>query len=364
MFLSSGLCADLYSTIAIMDLGDYDSGQYDNYTYNDDNETTIQESSSLPITGCFDSIICIALIIINVVIFILGFCGNAVVIWIAGFKMNKSVNTTWYLSLAISDFIFCACLPFGIAYLAMGEWIFGLVMCKLTSFVMFLNMFSSIFLLVVISVDRCVSVAFPVWAQNQRTVRKASAVVVLAWLMSITLSMPSMVFRDVSDHRGKVTCANNYTTYRHSHKYVAWSRLLGGFVVPFLIIIFCYSVIILKLTKNKMTKSTKPFKVMSALIATFFICWLPYHIFILLELNPHQLDVEILTIGLQVGTTIATANSFLNPFLYVFMGNDFKQKFKSSLLNKMENAMGEDGRTLSRYLSRSSSYDARASTHI
>ncbi|XP_056448275.1 chemerin-like receptor 1 isoform X2 [Gadus chalcogrammus] len=301
-----------------MDLGDYDSGQYDNYTYNDDNETTISKASSLPITGCFDSIICIALIIINVVIFILGFCGNAVVIWIAGFKMNKSVNTTWYLSLAISDFIFCACLPFGIANLAMGEWIFGLVMCKLTSFVMFLNMFSSIFLLVVISVDRCVSVAFPVWAQNQRTVRKASAVVVLAWLMSITLSMPSMVFRDVSDHRGK----------------------------------------------NKMTKSTKPFKVMSALIATFFICWLPYHFFILLELNPHQFDVESLTIGLQVGTTIATANSFLNPFLYVFMGNDFKQKFKSSLLNKMENAMGEDGRTLSRYLSRSSSYDARASTHI
>ncbi|CAL8328985.1 unnamed protein product [Arctogadus glacialis] len=348
-----------------MDLGDYDSSEYNNYTYmEDDNETTLEPFSPLTITGYFDSIICIALIIINVVIFILGFCGNAVVIWIAGFKMNKSVNTTWYLSLAISDFIFCACLPFGIASLAMGEWIFGLVMCKLTSFVMFLNMFSSIFLLVVISADRCVSVAFPVWAQNQRTVRKASAVVVLAWLMSITLSMPSMVFRTVTDHRGKVTCVNNYHTYRHSHKYVAWSRFLGGFVVPFLIIIFCYSVIILKLTKNKMTKSTKPFKVMSALIATFFICWLPYHIFILLELNPHQFDVEILTIGLQVGTTIATANSFLNPFLYVFMGNDFKQKFKSSLLNKMENAMGEDGRTLSRYLSRSSSYDARASTHI
>ena len=348
-----------------MDIGDYDSGEYDNYTYvEEDSGTTMQESFSLPVTGCFDSTACIALITINVVIFILGFCGNAVVIWIAGFKMNKSVNTTWYLSLAISDFIFCACLPLSITYLAMGEWIFGLVMCKLTSFVMFLNMFSSIFLLVVISADRCMSVAFPVWAQNKRTVRKASAVVVLAWVMSIVLSMPRIVFRNVTDHRGKVTCVNNYNTYRHSHKYVAWSRFLGGFVVPFLIIIFCYTVIIHKLTKNKMTKSTKPFKVMSALIATFFICWLPYHVFILLELTPHHFNVEILTMGLKVGTTIAMANSFLNPFLYVFMGNDFKQKFKSSLLNKMENAMGEDGRTLSRYLSRSSSYDGRASTHI
>ncbi|CAL8346282.1 unnamed protein product [Lota lota] len=343
---------------------EYNADEYDNYTYNEDNQTTMQEIVSLPVTGCFESIPCVVLIIINVIIFVLGFCGNGVVIWIAGFKMNKSVNTTWYLSLAISDFIFCACLPLTITYMALEEWIFGLFMCKLTSFVMFLNMFSSIFLLVVISADRCVSVAFPVWAQNQRTIRKASAVVVLAWVMSITFSMPSMVFRDVSYPQGKVICINNYTTYRHSHKYVAWSRFLGGFVVPFLIIIICYSVIILKLKNNKMTKSTKPFKVMSALIATFFICWLPYHIFILLELNHHNYNVGILTIGLKVGTSVAMANSFLNPFLYVFMGNDFKQKFKSSLLNKMENAMGEDGRTISRYLSRSSSYDARASTHI
>lgn len=345
------------------DFVSYDYDENTTYTY-DENQTTAQGTFSLPVSGCFKEIICVTLVIVNAIIFILGFCGNAVVIWIAGFKMNKSVNTTWYLSLAISDFIFCACLPLSITHMVLGEWTFGLFMCKLTSFVMFLNMFSSIFLLVVISADRCVSVAFPVWAQNQRTVRKASAVVLLAWVASIALSMPSMVFRDVVSHMGKSICFNNYTSDQHSHKTVAVSRFVGGFVVPFLIIIICYSVIILKLKKNKMTKSTKPFKVMSALIATFFICWLPYHVFVLLELNYQNYNVEIITLGLKVGTSMATANSFLNPFLYVFMGNDFKQKFKSSLLSKMENAMGEDCRTISRYLSRSSSVDARASTHI
>ncbi|KAM6930264.1 chemokine-like receptor 1 [Xenentodon cancila] len=302
--------------------------------------------------------------VINVIIFLLGFWGNALVIWISGFRMKKTVNTTWYLSLAISDCVFCAFLPFNITQTVMEDWVFGYFMCKFVSFVMFLNMFSSIFLLVVISVDRCVSVMFPVWAQNQRTVQKASVVVVLAWLAAIGLSIPSMIFRDVNTHMGRTFCFNKYTLHPDSHKIVALIRFLAGFVVPFLIIIVCYSVIIFRLRSNRLTKSTKPFKVMTALIVAFFICWLPYHVFILLELNHENYDHSILTNGLKVGTSFAAANSFLNPVLYVFMGNDFKQKFKNSLFSKMENAMGEEGRTISRYLSRSSSMDGRASTHI
>lgn len=334
-----------------------------NYTY-EGNLTPIEESVFQHKATCLNEVLCVSLLVASVVIFLLGFCGNALVIWISGFKMKKTVNTTWYLSLAISDFIFCAFLPFSIINMVMEEWIFGLFMCKFASSVMFLNMFSSIFLLVVISIDRFVSVVFPVWAQNHRTVKKASVIVCLSWLLAITLSVPSVIFRDVSTHLGRTICFNNYTHNQHSHKIVAVSRLLAGFVVPFIVIIICYSIIILKLQTNRMTKSSKPFKVMTALVAAFFICWLPYHVFVLLELNHENYDHSILTTGLKVGTSMAAANSFLNPVLYVFMGNDFKRKFKSSVLSKMENAMADEGRTTSRYLSRSSSMDGRASTHI
>ncbi|KAM6965239.1 chemerin-like receptor 1 [Aplochiton taeniatus] len=315
---------------------------------------------------CFKELPCVTLLVANVVILLLGVGGNGVVIWIAGFKMKQTVNTTWYLSLAVSDFLFCACLPFTITQLATSDWLFGLFMCKFTSFVMFLNMFSSIYLLVIISVDRCMSVMFPVWAQNQRTNKKAMVAVVFAWVFSVALSLPSLIFRDTRAHLGKTICFNLYPE-RHSHKSIAVTRFVGGFVVPFLLIIVSYSVIILRLRYNRMTRSSKPFKVMTALIATFFICWLPYHVFVLLELNHHLYNhvvLTILTIGLQVGTFVATANSCLNPLLYVFMGNDFKQKFRSSVLSKMENALGEEGRTTSRYLSRSSSVEGKASTHI
>ncbi|XP_061762545.1 chemokine-like receptor 1 [Nerophis ophidion] len=337
---------------------------YSNYTYEESfnpHEELVYHHKST----CTSDALCVSLLVVTAVIFVLGFCGNAVVIWISGFKMKKTVNTTWYLSLAISDFVFCTFLPFIITQMAMEKWIFGLFLCKFASSVLFLNMFSSIFLLVIISADRCVSVIFPVWAQNHRTVRKASVVVILAWVLAIALSLPSAVFREVQNQMGRSICYNNYTLNPHSHKIIVTSRFLAGFVVPFVVISICYLVIIAKLRNNRMTKSSKPFKVMTALIATFFICWLPYHVFILLELNHHNYNHGLLTAGLQVGTCLAAANSFLNPVLYVFMGNDFQQRFKSSLLSKMENAMGDEGRTTSRYLSRSSSADnGRASTHI
>ncbi|XP_068616716.1 chemokine-like receptor 1 [Brachionichthys hirsutus] len=341
-----------------------DNYAYDyNYSY-DENATVTEESVFQHTSTCLKEILCMSLLVVSVVIFLLGFCGNALVIWISGFKMKKTINTTWYLSLAISDFVFCAFLPFSIANMAMEDWVFGRFMCKFAPSVMFLNMFSSIFLLVIISVDRFVSVAFPVWAQNHRTIRKASVIVVLAWLMAIALSVPSAVFRDVGSHLGRTICFNNYTSSQHSHKIVALSRLLAGFIAPFVIIIICYSIIILKLRTNRMTKSSKPFKVMTALIAAFFVCWLPYHVFVLLELSHQNYSHSVLSAGLKVGTSLAAANSVLNPVLYVFMGNDFKRKFKSSVLSKMENAMADEGRTTSRYLSRSSSVDTRASTHI
>lgn len=336
-----------------------------NYSYEDNGSTVTEETFSSHKPLCLREPLCLSLVMASLLIFLLGFCGNALVIWVAGFKMRKTVNTIWYLSLAVSDFVFCAFLPFSIASTAMEAWIFGRAMCKLVPSVLFLNMFSSIFLLVIISVDRLVSVVFPVWAQNHRTIKKASVIVFLAWLLAIALSVPSVIFRDVSSHLGRTSCVNKYTSDQYSHSVVALSRLVAGFVVPFAVIIVCYSIIILKLRNNRMTKSSKPFRVMSALVAAFFLCWLPYHVFIVLELNQDNLNRDLLTVGLKVGTLTAATNSFLNPMLYVFMGNDFRQKFKSSVLSKMESAMAEDRRTsTSRYLSRTSTVDGRASTHM
>ncbi|KAK0141983.1 Chemokine-like receptor 1 [Merluccius polli] len=203
-------------------------------------------------------------------------------------------------------------------------------------------MYSSVFVLVLISIDRCVMVTFPVWSQNHRTIKKASGVLVLMWILSAALTLPSLLYRNITVH-GTVTLC--YADYRHRHKAVVLTRFIWGCLIPFVIIVSCTVILCMKLRRLTI-KSTKPYKVMVALILSFFICWIPYHTFVFLELDIHKHNLNVVKTGLVVGSTSAAANSLINPFLYVFIGNEFKQTLKKSLMLRMEYAMAEDGRTV------------------
>ncbi|KAI2592717.1 formyl peptide receptor 2, partial [Homo sapiens] len=103
------------------------------------------------------------------VTFVLGVLGNGLVIWVAGFRMTRTVTTICYLNLALADFSFTATLPFLIVSMAMGEkWPFGWFLCKLIHIVVDINLFGSVFLIGFIALDRCICVLHPVWAQNHR----------------------------------------------------------------------------------------------------------------------------------------------------------------------------------------------------
>ncbi|CAL8321113.1 unnamed protein product [Lota lota] len=318
---------------------------YVEYTdYTPDNGTS-HKMSSYP-SGTFEDNISFwkySSLTINIIISLVGLGGNAVVIWISGWKMKRSVNTTFYLSLAISDCLFCACLPMEIIYEMTLNWPFGLALCKLTSFALFFNMFSSVFVLVLISIDRCVMVMFPVWSQNHRTIKMASGVLVLTWILSATLTLPSLLHRNTRV-RGNTTQCYVDNTSISVHKAVLLTRFIWGFLIPFVIIVSCSIILCMKLRRLTI-KSTKPYKVMVTLILSFFICWIPFHIFAFLELNMQKHNLDVVQTGMLVGVTLAAANSLINPFLYVFIGKEFKQTLRKSLMLRMEYAMAEDGRT-------------------
>ncbi|XP_036454674.1 chemokine-like receptor 1 [Colossoma macropomum] len=295
------------------------------------NDTMNQTMSS---SSCRDAA-CIFYAVAYVIICVLGVAGNGLVIWIAGFKVKKSVVSTWYLSLAVSDFIFCSILPIKVIYMINKDWPFGRFMCKFRSFTLWLNMYSSIFLLVIISVDRCVLVMFPVWAQNKRTVRKASVIVMLSWIIAAACSTPSLVFRDIR-HKQQTLCIDRYI-YKKNHIATVTYRFVFLFVIPFLFIFICYAVIIRKLS-NQRARSKKPFLIMTVLIVTFLICWLPYHIVILIKLH---MKYDLLISIQQFSLILVSANSCLNPFLYAFMGKDVKEQCYA-FRSKIENAVKEE----------------------
>lgn len=318
-----------------------DYREYDDYTQSNDTDYVTNNDTS---SGGFNfartkTSLTPVLAAVNIIISVLGLGGNSLVVWICGCKMKRTVITTWYISLAVSNLLFCAFLPMNAYYMMIMHWPFGLLLCKLTSSVLFLNMFSSVFLLVLISADRCAMVSFPVWSHNHRSPRKAAVMVGIVWVLSALLSIPSLIFRHIKQHGSITECYTKYTE-ASEHKTVVQIRLLCGFIFPFVIITVCGAVLIVKL-KNMTLKSAKPYKIMTALICSFFFCWVPYHTFVLLESGINSHSPDVLYTGLTVGATLAAANSFISPILYVFIGNDFKSTLKWSLTSKIEAAMSE-----------------------
>ncbi|XP_035862396.1 chemokine-like receptor 1 [Sander lucioperca] len=238
-------------------------------------------------------------------------------------------------------------------------------MCKLNSTLGFLNMFSSVYILVVISVDRCVSVVWPVWTRNHRSVRKASFVSLGVWGLVLILNTPYFIFRDTWSshlHKDIINCFNNFAfsddyetpsvnqLRQFRHQAMTITRFLLGFVVPFTVIVSCYAVIIHRLRRNRTlaSQSSRSYKIIAAVITTFFLCWAPYQLMALIELvslipsyQSETLDY-VTTIGFPITNILADINSCLNPLLYVFIGQDFKVKVRKSILKILETAFQEE----------------------
>ncbi|XP_060633972.2 C3a anaphylatoxin chemotactic receptor [Anolis sagrei] len=149
--------------------------------------------------------------------FLLGIPGNGLVIWVVSLKMQRTVNTIWFLHLAVADFLCCLSLPFTIVHLALHyHWPFGWLFCKIIPTAILFNMFASVFLLTVISIDRCLLVMKPVWCQNNRTIRFASGICGSIWLLAFVMCSPAFFYREtVTDELGKSRCVYNWYGEEH-----------------------------------------------------------------------------------------------------------------------------------------------------
>lgn len=292
--------------------------------------------------------------------FVLGILGNGLVIWVAGFRMARSVTTICYLNLALADFSFTATLPFLIVSMAMKErWPFGWFLCKVIHIVVDINLFGSVFLIAFIALDRCICVLHPVWAQNHRTVSLATKLIIGPWIFALVLTLPVFIFlTTVNDGRGNIYCTFNFARWGNSIEQrlkVAITmltirgiiRFIIGFSMPMSIVAICYGLIAAKIRKKGMIKSSRPLRVLTAVVASFFLCWFPFQMVALLStVWLKQILFEgkykILDVLTNPTSSLAFFNSCLNPILYVFMGQDFRERLIHSLPASLERALTED----------------------
>ncbi|XP_073699468.1 prostaglandin D2 receptor 2 [Garra rufa] len=332
----------------------------------------------------------LAVVSIHGVVSALGILENGLVLWVLGFRLRrKTVAAVWVLNLALSDFLTTLTLPLFTHYLLKNHsWELGSPLCAAQASIFFLNMFVSAFLLAVISLDRCLLVTKPVWTQNHRTVSAAWKICGLGWAWATINAFPYFMFRSVVEKQDRrKLCYHNFALYSSSDTLhtdckvrqaaTAVSKVLLTFVVPLAIIAVSYTTILLHLrarrkrlesrrlgVSNGKQKSLKFFRSLSSsgeqngarlsqsfmkmvvsVIATFILCWVPYHVFCLLEVTAQYKTeiVDLVEVSLPVATTLVFLNSVLNPIIYTFSCPNFSTRIRQSLEALFEGLVEEAG---------------------
>ncbi|KAM3923171.1 C3a anaphylatoxin chemotactic receptor-like [Leptodactylus fuscus] len=280
------------------------------------------------------------------IIFVLGIIGNGLVIWIAGFRMKKTISAVWFLHLAIADFLCCSSLPLLIALNLhiLPDTPNVNLFCILIIILFTTNMCTSIYLLTAMSIDRCVSVMWPFWAKVHRTRRLVRITAGVIWGLSLLgaglvgySNRWCLISRNEDEDRHKQQLKHN----------IQLVGLVIMFVIPFLIILTSYVIIFLKLRESKRPqRSQRPYRIITAVILGFFLCWFPIYIWPLTP-SSNLRNSQRITIDIIV-TNLAYLNSCINPIIYVFMGQNFRSNFLRSIPARVQGALNEEPEDLRR----------------
>ncbi|XP_025900166.1 mu-type opioid receptor isoform X1 [Nothoprocta perdicaria] len=227
------------------------------------------------------------------VVCVVGLFGNFLVMYvIIRYTKMKTATNIYIFNLALADALATSTLPFQSVNYLMGTWPFGTILCKIVISIDYYNMFTSIFTLCTMSVDRYVAVCHPVKALDFRTPRNAKIVNVCNWILSSAIGLPVMFMATTKYRHGSIDC-----TLTFSHPAWYWENLLKicvfifAFIMPVLIITVCYGLMILRLKSVRMLSGSKEkdrnlrriTRMVLVVVAVFIVCWTPIHIYVIIK---------------------------------------------------------------------------------
>ncbi|XP_068090680.1 chemokine XC receptor 1-like [Hyperolius riggenbachi] len=269
-------------------------------------------------------------VILNSIIFIFGITGNCLVLWIIIIHESlESLTNVFILNLSIADLILASCLPFFAVYHSEG-WVFGAMACKVFHVLFSIGFYSGLIFLIFLTYHRYLSVVDPLSALKTKKPLFAFLITAFAWLLSISASIPVMIFHTQTTQSDTARC--EYEDMFHvlvSHYQQNISLLLA-----FCSILFCYSNIIVTLQHSRSQRNHKPVRLIFVIVVVYFFSWTPYNIAILLQSFHHQhifMECELIKkidYAKYITEKIAISHCCLNPILYAFVGIKFRRHLK------------------------------------
>lgn len=324
-----------------------------NFSFLDDNGSHV-ETLVCP-TAFSQRALLYALSVLYIFIFLIGLAANALVVWVnvrAG-RRERHETHLYILNLAIADLCVVATLPVSVSSLLQhGHWPFGDAMCKITHLVFSVNLFSSIFFLTCMSVDRYLSVAHFGDAPGQgkrRCVRQLICVGV--WLLALLAALPDTYFLQAvkSSHSEATVCRSVYPaeTMREWTVGVQMSFIVLGFAVPFPVIAVFYVLLARAVQPSADQERRLGRRLIFTYIVVFLVCWLPYHGTLLLDtlalLNVLPLSCaleNVLYVAMHLTQCLSLLHCCLNPVIYNFVNKNYRYDLMKAFIFKYSTKTG------------------------
>ena len=252
----------------------------------------------------------VTLYLLTAVIALGGLAGNAVVLWLLGFRSRRNAFTVYILNLAAADFL-CLCCQ-------VIDSVEALVTCcshssspAFLATVMTCAYLAGLSLLSAISTERCVSVRCPVWHRCHRPAHLSAVVCAVLWALALLLSTLE----------GKY-CGLLLTSFSR-----LWCRVFDFITAAWLMLLFGLLVgsslaLLLRIFgKSQRAQLSRLYVTVVLTALAFLLCGLPYGIlwFLLIWIQDDLFAIPCHHCLVVFG--LSCVNSSVNPIIYFFVGS-------------------------------------------
>ncbi|XP_068922592.1 probable G-protein coupled receptor 152 [Petaurus breviceps papuanus] len=288
-----------------------------------------------------------------VTLLLVGLPANGLMAWLAGSQARHRAGkrlALFLLSLAVSDFLFLVATAFQIMEIRLqGHWPLGTAACRFYYFIWGISYSSGLFLLAVLSLDRCLMALFPQWYPCHRPSRLPLWLCSGAWVLATLFSVPWLIFPEANVWwYDLIICLDFWDTEELPLRVL---EILGG-VLPFLLLLGSH--VLTQIQACRLRRQQRRdggagpcwagfSRVASTILSAYIVLRLPYQLAQLLYLA-YLWDFYpgyFLWEALVYSDYLLALNSCLSPFLCVLASANIRALLHS-LLSSFAAALAEE----------------------
>ncbi|XP_053250844.1 proto-oncogene Mas-like [Podarcis raffonei] len=260
---------------------------------------------------------------------IFGIIGNGTVIWFLGFCMKRNPFTTFILHLAVADL--GALLSFSSLSIMRILTLFPFLPFYIYLFAVFNNLLlfmynTGQYLLTAISMDRCVSVIFPLWHRCHRPPHFSTLVCATIWIISFLLTAINCIF----------------SIFNILQNTILFHFLMNAILCLPLMTVSTLVLFIKVYFRSQLRKKGKALAAILLALLFFLFLAFPLTCISLILLFTPLIAFNVGSVAISVGLLCSCLNSSINPLIYFLIGRNKRAQSRESMKVILERLFKEE----------------------